>query len=90
MADVVIYTRQGCGYCTMAKRLLDGRDVAYVERDATGKPEVRSEMIQRANGRNTFPQVFIDGQSVGGCDDLYDLADSGKLDRMLGVKATKP
>jgi len=83
MPDIVIYTRQGCGYCVMAKRLLDSRGVTYVEHDATGKPEIRAEMIQRAHGRNTFPQVFIDGKSIGGCDDLHDLADSGALDRLL-------
>lgn len=83
MAPVTIYTRQFCGYCLAAKRLLDRKGVTYVEVDATGAPELRQEMIQRANGRATFPQVFVGETHVGGCDDLHDLESRGGLDPLL-------
>lgn len=83
MAHVVVYTRQLCGYCTAAKRLLDQKGVAFEEIDATGRPEARSEMIARAGGRSTFPQIFIGDVHVGGCDDLFDLERAGGLDRLL-------
>jgi glutaredoxin 3 len=82
MADVTVYTRQFCGYCASAKALLDKKGVSYVEHDATGKPDLREEMISKS-GRNTFPQIFINGQHVGGCDDLHALDRSGKLDPLL-------
>ena len=87
MAKVTIYTRMGCGYCTSAKRLLDQKGAEYNERDASFAPEVRKEMIQRANGRSTFPQIFIDAYHVGGCDDLYALERAGKLDPLLSGSA---
>ncbi|MCX5581237.1 glutaredoxin 3 [Kaistia terrae] len=83
MAEVIIYTRQACGYCSSAKRLLENKGVAYVEFDATGKPELRQEMIGRAQGRSTFPQIFIGATHVGGCDDLHDLDAQGRLDMLL-------
>jgi len=83
MASVVIYTRQYCGYCSAAKALLESKGVDFVEHDATGKPELRAEMIEKANGRTTFPQIFINGTHVGGCDDLHELERAGKLDAML-------
>lgn len=83
MAPVTIYTRQFCGYCARAKALLEAKGVAYVEYDATGKPEVREEMIARSNGGMTFPQVFIGDRHVGGCDDLHALDRAGRLDEML-------
>jgi glutaredoxin 3 len=82
MTDVTIYTRQFCGYCASAKALLDKKGVSYVEHDATGKPDLREEMISKS-GRNTFPQIFIGGQHVGGCDDLHALDRAGKLDPLL-------
>lgn len=82
MTDVTIYTRQFCGYCASAKALLDKKGVSYVEHDATGKPDLREEMIAKS-GRNTFPQIFIGGQHVGGCDDLHALDRAGKLDPLL-------
>lgn len=85
MADVTIYTRQGCGYCTAAKRLLEKKGVAYLEHDATGNPQMRSEMIGRANGRSTFPQIFIGSTHVGGCDDLHALEREGRLDPLLAA-----
>lgn len=83
MADVEIYTRMMCGYCAAAKRLLDKKGVSYTEHDASFSPELRQEMIAKANGRTTFPQIFIGGRHVGGNDDLQALAADGRLDRML-------
>ncbi|MBN9077686.1 MAG: glutaredoxin 3 [Rhizobiales bacterium 65-79] len=87
MAEVTIYTRTMCGYCMAAKRLLEKKGVAYNEHDASFSPELRQEMIQRANGRATFPQIFIDGRHVGGSDELHALDAAGKLDRMLAGEA---
>lgn len=83
MADVTIYTRMMCGYCMAAKRLLDSKGVAYTEHDASFSPELRQEMIQRSNGRWTFPQIFIGETHVGGSDDLHALDAAGKLDALL-------
>ena len=83
MVDVTIYTRVMCGYCSAAKRLLDRKGVAYTEHDASFSPELRQEMIQRANGRSTFPQIFIGDMHVGGSDDIHALDRAGKLDPML-------
>ncbi len=83
MVEVTIYTRAMCGYCSAAKRLLDKKGVAYVERDATFSPELRREMIARAGGRATFPQVFVGSTHVGGCDDLHALEAEGRLDTLL-------
>ena len=80
---VEIYTKWGCPYCTRAKGLLDAKGVAYVEDDVTLGGPKRAEMVQRAPGASTVPQIFIDGVHVGGCDDLYDLDRAGKLDPML-------
>lgn len=83
MVDVTIYTRMMCGYCAAAKRLLDRKGVAYTEHDASFSPELRQEMIQRANGRATFPQIFVGDVHVGGCDDLHALDAAGRLDALL-------
>jgi glutaredoxin 3 len=83
MVDVTIYTRMMCGYCAAAKRLLDRKGVTYTEHDASFSPELRQEMIQRANGRATFPQIFVGDVHVGGCDDLHALEDAGRLDVLL-------
>ena len=87
MKDVTIYTRALCGYCAAAKRLLDAKKVAYTEHDATFKPALRQEMIARAHGRSTFPQIFIGDIHVGGCDDLHALEREGRLDAMLADTA---
>jgi glutaredoxin 3 len=83
MVDVTIYTRMMCGYCMAAKRLLDRKGVAYTEHDASFSPELRQEMIQRAHGRSTFPQIFVGGAHVGGSDELHELEREGRLDKML-------
>ena len=84
MADVIIYTRDLCGYCARAKALLASKDVAFVEKNASASPALRAEMTARAKGRSTFPQVFVGDVHVGGCDDLYALDRAGKLDPLLG------
>jgi glutaredoxin 3 len=73
VATVEIYTKASCGFCTRAKRMLDMKKVEYREIpvDRGGPP--KDEMVQRANGRTTVPQIFIDGRHVGGCDDLMAL-----------------
>jgi glutaredoxin 3 len=83
MARVEIYTTLFCGYCVRAKRLLDEKGVTYEEYDLTMGGPQRAEMIQRAHGRTTVPQIFIDGSHVGGSDDLFALDASGRLDAML-------
>ncbi len=83
MQDVEIYTRTLCGFCARAKSLLDGKGVEYKEIDAGYDPIARGEMRKRSGGRNTFPQIFIGGDHVGGCDDLMALERDGKLDAML-------
>ena len=85
MAEVTIYTRQLCGFCTAAKRLLDTKGVGYVEHDATFNRELKREMVQKANGRSTFPQIFIGEMHVGGCDDLMAMERAGKLDAALAA-----
>ena len=83
MAEVVIYTRDFCYYSDAARDLLQRKGVTFTEHNATGKPELRKQMIARANGGSTFPQVFIGDTHVGGCDDLYALEEQGKLDALL-------
>ncbi len=78
MAKIEIYTRDGCGFCVMAKRLLDKADLTYIEYNVYQQPDKVSEMRQRTNG-HTYPQILIDDQSIGGCDDLMSLARQGKL-----------
>ena len=84
MAEVTIYTRQFCGYCSAAKRLLQQKGIAFRELDATGAPDRRREMIERS-GRFTFPQIFIDERHVGGCDDLFALEARGELDQLFAA-----
>jgi glutaredoxin 3 len=85
-AKVEIYTKFACPYCFRAKLLLEQKGVAYEEFDASGGPR-RDEMLARANGGTTVPQIFIDGQHVGGSDDLAALNHAGKLDAMLAGPA---
>ena len=83
MPRVEIYTKAFCGFCARAKRLLDDKGVDYEEYDITFGGEKRAEMLQRARGRTTVPQIFIDDRHVGGSDDLYTLERNGQLDPML-------
>jgi glutaredoxin 3 len=83
MASVEIYTRKFCSYCHYAKELLYRKGVAFREIDVTGNADVRRQMTERAQGRNTLPQIFIGSKHIGGCDELYALEDAGKLDPLL-------
>ena len=83
MAQVEIYTKAFCPYCARAKRLLDGKGVEYQEFEISTDRAKRDEMIGRAGGRSTVPQVFIDGRHVGGSDDLAALEREGRLDPLL-------
>jgi glutaredoxin 3 len=85
MKQVEIYTSPLCGYCHAAKRLLSQKGVSFAEIDVWSAPDRKPEMIQRANGGRTVPQIFIGGTHVGGCDDLYALDRAGKLDAMLAA-----
>ncbi|MGN7678210.1 MAG: glutaredoxin 3 [Anaplasma sp.] len=78
MREVLIYTKASCPYCTKAKALFNKKNVPFVEIDITDHPEGMSEMVERS-GNKTVPQIFIDGKSIGGCDDLYALYESGEL-----------
>lgn len=84
MAKIEIYTKAFCPYCTRAKRLLDEKGVAFDEFDITMGGPKRQEMIQRAGGRSTVPQIFIDDRHIGGSDDLAALEREGQLDPLLG------
>lgn len=83
MPQVEIYTSPFCGFCHAAKRLLSQKGVNFIEYDVSRDPEKRQEMMSRAHGRHTVPQIFIDQSHVGGCDELYALDRAGKLDPML-------
>jgi glutaredoxin 3 len=87
MARVEIYTTPTCPYCIAAKRLLTQKGAAFDEIDVAGDPEGRKAMSARANGRTTVPQIFIGGQHIGGCDDLYALDGDGGLDPLLAAGA---
>ncbi|NHF73694.1 glutaredoxin 3 [Paracoccus xiamenensis] len=85
MAQVEIYTTPTCPYCQAAKALLTRKGVAYAEIDVSRDPAVRDAMTQRAGGRRSVPQIFIDGHHVGGSDDLHALDRDGKLDPLLAA-----
>ncbi|MBY6140151.1 glutaredoxin 3 [Leisingera daeponensis] len=85
MKPVEIYTSPLCGYCHAAKRLLNQKGVAFSEVNVLEEPERKAEMIQRANGGRTVPQIFIGEIHVGGCDDLFALEQAGKLDPLLAA-----
>ena len=85
MSSVEIYTSPLCGFCHAAKRLLTQKGVSFVEIDVGRAPEKRQEMMSRAHGRHTVPQIFVDGTHVGGCDDLYALERAGRLDALLAA-----
>ena len=84
MSHVEIYTTRYCPYCHAAKRLLSRKGVEFTEIDVSGDRKGRSDMVARAHGRMTVPQIFIGATHVGGYDDLYALDRAGRLDRLLG------
>lgn len=85
MKPVEIYTSPLCGFCHAAKRLLKQKGIKYTEYNVAINPGKRQEMMGRANGRHTVPQIFVGDNHVGGCDDLFDLETNGKLDALLAA-----
>lgn len=83
MQTVELYTTNTCGFCHAAKRLLSSKSVTFIEIDVSRDPAKRQEMMQRANGGRTVPQIFVGKTHVGGCDDLFALEQRGKLDPLL-------
>lgn len=86
-ATVEIYTWSMCPFCIRAKALLDQKDIAYTEYCIDGDNAARSRMIERANGRSSLPQIFINDQGIGGCDELHGLDRQGELDPLLKATA---
>ena len=84
MPNIEIYTTTICPFCHAAKRLLAAKGAVFSEISLSKEPELRDAMIARANGGRTVPQIFIDGNHIGGCDDLYALDASGGLEPLLG------
>lgn len=85
MKTVEIYTSPLCGFCHAAKRLLSQKGIEFSEVDVWANPDRKPEMIQRANGGRTVPQIFLGDVHIGGCDDLYELERSGGLDKLLAA-----
>ena len=83
--NIEIYTWQSCPFCIRAKALLKKKGVEFTEYSIDGDEQARSEMSQRANGKRSLPQIFIDDAHIGGCDDIHDLDDRGKLNALLGI-----
>ena len=90
MPAVEIYTTPYCPYCAWARELLSKKNIVFKDFDISGNAQLRAEMIQRANGRTTVPQIFIGEMHVGGCDELYALEDDGKLDPLLATSDGQP
>jgi glutaredoxin 3 len=85
MAEVELYTTPFCPYCVRARALLERKGVAYTEVDIIGEPARRAEMVRRAGGRASVPQIFIGGEHIGGSDELLALDRNGALDAKLGT-----
>ena len=83
MAKIDIYTSPLCGFCYQAKELLQDKNITFNEIDIIAQPNRRNEMLKRANGQQTVPQIFINDTHIGGCDDLYSLNARGGLDPLL-------
>ena len=83
MSKVEIYTWQYCPFCIRAKSLLKKKNVNFTEYKIDGDEDARELMIERADGRRTLPQIFIDNEGIGGCDDLYTLENENKLEALL-------
>ncbi|GCL35334.1 MAG: glutaredoxin 3 [Sphaerospermopsis kisseleviana] len=83
-AKVEIYTWSTCPFCNRAKNLLLNKGVDFIEYNIDGDEVARTEMAQRANGKRSLPQIFINNHHIGGCDNLYTLDSTGQLDTLLG------
>ena len=84
MKKVEIYTWQYCPFCIRAKSLLNKKDINFIEYKIDGDESAREKMSERAKGKRSLPQIFIDNNSIGGCDDLYLLEEDNKLDSLIG------
>ena len=84
MKKIEIYTWQYCPFCIRAKSLLNKKKIDFIEYKIDGDESAREKMSQRANGKRSLPQIFIDNNSIGGCDDLYSLEEDNKLDSLIG------
>ncbi len=84
MADILIYSKEHCPFCNRAKILLEQLGQSYEDIDIGKQPELRDEMIEKAGGRKTVPQIFINGRHIGGCDDLFERHAAGELVPMFG------
>ena len=84
MAEVELYTTMWCPYCTRARTLLEKKGVRFTDIDINEQPQRRAEMIRRAGGRTSVPQIFINGEHIGGSDELVALDRAGRLDGKLG------
>ena len=87
VATVEIYTSMFCGYCIRAKKLLNQKGVSFTEQDVTADKNGRTLMTTRAGGRTSVPQIFINGDHIGGCDELFTLERAGTLDQLLSLSA---
>jgi len=87
LAKVEVYSTSYCPYCMRAKALLTSKGVEFEEIDVTDDPELRAQMVKLAGGRRTVPEIFINGEIIGGCDELYELEISGELDLLLAQSA---
>ncbi|MBL6933967.1 MAG: glutaredoxin 3 [Alphaproteobacteria bacterium] len=87
MPKIEIYTSPLCGYCSRAKKLLSGKGVEFTDINVLGDAEMRDKMAQRAGGDRKVPQIFVDGEHIGGSDELTALEESGRLDELLRVEA---
>ena len=85
MARVEIYVKSTCGFCYRAVKLLEAKGADYQAYELTWGSPLREEMIQRAGGRTTVPQIFINGEHIGGCDDLHRLDREGRLEQLLAA-----
>ena len=83
--EILVYKTQICPYCVRAKKLLDSKGVQYTEIDVSNDSDLRQVMTQKSGGRTSVPQIFINQQHIGGCDDLYALEKAGELDKLLGL-----
>lgn len=89
MKKVLVYSKHNCPYCTRAKELLKGKKIEFEEINVQDFPEEKEIMIKRTNGKKTFPQIFIDGVSIGGCDELHQLENNKELDSLLDIEISK-
>jgi glutaredoxin 3 len=85
MPKVIMYSTRFCPYCVRARMLLEKKGVEFTDIRVDSEPQLREEMTRRASGSSSVPQIFIDDEHVGGCDDLYELELEGQLDKKLGL-----